>query len=413
MVIVLKNANIIDGTGAPLIESSTIVINGSRIEAVITGDDAAITGNRTVHTAGTASADVVIDLKGAYLMPGLIDAHVHFGGTDALDRPGIGSAHETYDYLPSRTDSLNWGITSVRSAGDYTPDIITFRDAVKNNIHISPRIFSSGKMIQARGGHPIATVFGSNSAISDGSTVQVDDNTDLELEIGRLVEAGVDWIKAVICEVDKLNYPAPVPRIPPEKISQIIALAHKHGKPCMIHVDNASHLREAVAAGADSIEHVLAVGAVDTDIDDDLIDLLVRAQTSVVPTLISIKRHEVPGSGRPPVYEILKKQIGRLIAAGVRICAGTDSSIPFVRIGESLHDELAELVACGMTPSEAIKAATYDNAALLRASDSIGLIKTGYFADLIAAGENPLLNICNTKTIKLVIANGRIVSYNF
>ena len=408
-MIVLKNAFVIDGTGSPPTEAMTLVINGNRIETITTGGAAPSIRNTELPSQ---DIETVIDMKDSFLIPGLIDAHVHFGGTDALDHPGIGSMRETYDYLPSRTDSLRWGVTAIRSAGDYTPDIIEFRDAVKDGFQISPRIFAAGKMIQARGGHPIYTVFGSNSAISDGATVQVDESTDLEKEIERLAAAGVDWIKAVICEVDKLNYPAPVPRIPPEKIAKIIDLAHKHGKPCMIHVDNASHLREAVAAGADSIEHIFAVGATDTEIDDSLIDLLVKTQVHIIPTLISIKRHESPGSNRPLVYEKLKYQVGRLIAAGVNICAGTDSSIPSVRIGESIHDELEELVACGMTSLEAIKAATHDNAALLRASDCIGSIKTGYFADLIALSANPMLDIRNTKTIRFVIANGHIVSYN-
>ena len=438
-MIILKNATLLDGTGTPPLTGISVVIRGSRIEAVIQGDmtvgaeryaenamldiepglatdfaagDTQQPDSVGSHHASAGDIETVIDMNGSFLMPGLIDAHVHFGGSDAFDRPGIGNLHETYDYLQARIEALKWGVTTVRSAGDYTPDIFEFRDMVKNDIYISPRIIAAGKMIQARNGHPIKTVFGDDQKIAKGATVQVDDNTDLALEVKNLIDAGADWIKAVISEVDKLDYPTPVPRIPPEKVSRIVTLAHEHGKPCMIHVDNISQLREALSAGADSIEHILAVGATDTEIDDDLINMLSNARTFIVPTLFSIKRHESPDSGLPLVYEKLKKLVGKLIASGIKIGVGTDSSIPFVSMGESVHNELFELTACGMSPLEAITAATSGNASLLSLGSCIGAIKPGYFADLIALGGDPLVNISNTKTIQLVIANGRIVTYN-
>ena len=397
-MIILRNATVVDCVGTKPLQNSSVIVDGERIKAI---------GHDALTPDG---ADIIIDLKGKTVIPGLIDAHVHLGGTDGFVHPGIGSRVETDDFLKNRTDALRWGVTTVRSAGDYTPDIFTFRDEVNLGRHISPRIVAAGKMIQAKGGHPVFTVFGGNLAIAENACVIFDDNTDLKKEIKALAEAGADWIKAVISDVDKMDYPKPVPRIPPEMISRIIELAHDCGIPCMVHVDNASQLSEAARSGADCIEHVLAVGATDTEIDDSIIDLLVKKQIFVVPTIFSIKKHENPDSGKPLVFEKLVKQMNKLISAGVNIGVGTDSSIPFVPIGESIHDELSLLVLCGMTPFDALKAATVGNAKLLGKDDEIGAVLPGYFADLVVIDGDPSKDISHTKKIDLVISNGRIVN---
>ena len=396
-MIVLKNASVIDGTGAPPVKNATVIVNGNKIDAVGPG------------VSAPDGADIIIDLKGKTILPGFIDAHVHFGGADGFYHPGIGNRSETYDYLKSRTNAIKWGITTIRSTGDYTPDIFEFRDEVNRGLHLSPRIIAAGRMIQARGGHPVSTVFGGDAAIADGACVLVDESTDLDKEVKALAGAGADWIKAFISEVNKLDYPAHVPRIPPDKIRRIVELAHECGKPCAIHVDNISHMREAALAGADCIEHVFSVGASDTEIDESLIELLVKKQTYVVPTVFSIKAHENPDGNMPLVYQILIRQVGKLIKAGVNLGVGTDSNIPFVSLGESLHEELSELVNCGMAPIDVIMAATYGNAKLLRKENEIGAVLPGYFADLAVVEGNPADDINLTKNIRFVIMDGRIM----
>ena len=395
-MIVLKNATVVDCIGTKPFHNATVVVEGERIKAV--GHDLLIPDG----------ADIIVDVKGKTVIPGLIDVHVHLGGTDGFVQPGIGSRIETDDYIKSRTEALRWGVTTVRSAGDYSPDIFTFRDEVKLGRHISPRIIAAGKMIQAKGGHPVYTVFGGNSAIAEHACVIVDENTDLEKEVKALVDAGADWIKAVISEVDKMDFPKQVPRIPPAMIRRIIELSHDFGIRCMVHVDNASQLKEAALSGADCIEHILAVGATDTEIDDSTIDLLVKKRTYVVPTIFSIQRHENPDLSKPLVFESLIKQVNKLIKAGVKVGVGTDSSIPFVPIGESIHDELSLFVRCGMAPLEALKAATIGNAALLRKDKEIGAVLPGYYADLVVVDGDPANDISHTKKIDLVIANGQI-----
>jgi len=396
-MIVLKNATIFRGAGTPPESGATIVVKGDRIESA------------GAYTGIPDGADIIIDLKGRFVLPGFIDAHVHFGGTEGFDRASVGDRFETYDYLNSRTEALKWGITAVRSAGDFTPGIFEFRDEAAPGHFVSPRIVAAGKMIQARGGHPLDTVFGGNEKIAAGAAVLVDDETDIDEEVRLLADAGADWIKTFISDINKLDYPASVPRIPPEKIKQIVNAAHKYGKPCMVHVDNVTQLREAAQAGADSIEHIVSTGATETEFDDDLIQFLVDKRTFVVPTVFSIFAHENPNGARPLVYEKLIQQVNKLVSAGVNIGVGTDASIPFVPIGVSLHEELAQLVKCGMTPAAAIAAATSGNARLLLCQDELGSISPGFFADLVVVDGDPTSDIGNTKNIRLVILNGRIV----
>ena len=135
-MIILRNATIISGDGGAPAPGSVIMLNGGRIESVGAEADG--------YSAN--GADIVIDLKGRYVMPGFIDAHVHFGGADCLDYPGIGDRLETYDFLRSRVEALRWGVTTVRSAGDFTPDIFDFRDSVDFGAQNSPRIIAAGRM---------------------------------------------------------------------------------------------------------------------------------------------------------------------------------------------------------------------------------------------------------------------------
>ncbi|MDR0817773.1 MAG: amidohydrolase family protein [Clostridiales Family XIII bacterium] len=402
MTTLLKNAFLIDGTGAAPAGLTDIVLSDGKIKSV------ELSASGLANTPDN-DADTVFDLRGKTVLPGLIDAHTHFGGTDRLDYPGITDRHENYDYLNSRKDALKWGITTVRSAGDYVPDILDFRDEVDAGLHTSPKIIAAGRMFQAAGGHPLDTVFGHDPGIASGVIIAVGEDTDLEKEVAGLADAGSDWIKVFISEVNKMDYPAKVPRIPKEKIKRIAELAHKHDKPCMIHVDNLSQLREAAEAGADSIEHIFAVGATDTELPDDLLELLKDRGTYIVPTMYSIKAHEALDDTRPPVYEKLVAVVARMLEAGIKITAGCDSGIPFVPLGESIHCELEELVRAGMSPMAAILAATSQNAKMLRIDNDRGQILPGKAADLVILGANPLEDIANTRKIEIVILNGRIV----
>ena len=391
------NARVIDGTGNPPIESAAVIVNGARIEAV--GTDLPIPEGVTV-----------IDLVGRTLLPALSDAHTHFGGADLLSRPGLGGRDITYDYALNSDVNLQWGVTTIRSAGDFMPDIVSYRNDVESNGLHAPRILTAGRMFMAPGGHPLDTVFMHNEAIRDNACILCHDDTDIDAEVKNLADAGVDWIKAFLSTMNKMNYPHPVPRLPHETLKKIVDAAHKYGKPAMLHVENPDDMMEAVELGVDSIEHTIGVGSRSFEMSNDLLSKLRSSGTYVVPTLSAIKAHDCMPEGAELVCPHLEIAVKRMADAGVCLGVGCDSGIPFLPYGECVHTEMELLVELGLPPLEVLCIATRDNAKLFRLDNTLGTIKAGKLADLVVLDADPLSDIRNTRQICLVIKEGRIAA---
>lgn len=264
-------------------------------------------------------------------------------------------------------------------------------------------------MFVAPGGHPIDTVYSGNEGVGDNACIVCCENTDIDAEVKALADAGVDWIKAFLSTMNKMNYPHPVPRLSRETLAAITEAAHKYGKPVMLHVENPADVNEALEIGVDSIEHLIGVGSTCFEISDALRNKLRDSKTFVVPTLSSIKAHDGMIQGAEPVYPHLKKAIKKLADAGVSLAVGCDSGVPFLPYGECVHIEMELLVSAGLMPMEAICAATGGNAKLFRMDDKLGTVQAGKIADLVVLGADPLTDIRNTRQILLVIKEGRIM----
>jgi imidazolonepropionase-like amidohydrolase len=395
-MIAFINAKLIDGTGKQPAEKATVIINGTHIEA--TGTNLAVPDEASV-----------VDLKGKTLLPAFSDAHTHFGGSDLLSRPALGGRDITYDYALNSINNLQWGVTTIRSAGDYMPDIISFRDDVSNKKLNAPRILTAGRMFVASGGHPLDTVYGSNEAIRDNACVVCYENTDIDAAVKTLIDAGVDWIKAFISTINKMNYPQSVPRISHETLIKITETAHKYGKPVMLHIENPAEIEEALEIGVDSIEHTIGVGNTYFGISDSLLIKLRDKKTFVVPTLSAIKAHDGMLQGAELVYPYLEKVVKKMAIAGVKLAVGCDSGIPFLPYGECVHMEMELLVAAGVSPMDAICIATRNNAELFQMQDKLGTVQAGKLADLVILNADPLRDIDNTRQICLVMKEGRVM----
>lgn len=396
-MIAFKNARVIDGTGCLPIDHATVIVSGARIEAV-------------GPALGIPEDAVVIDLKGKTLLPAFSEAHTHFGGSDRLSRPALGGRDITYDYAYNSMINLQWGVTTVRSAGDFMPDIVSFRDDVARHRLYAPRILTAGRMFVAPGGHPLDTVYSGNAAIRDNACVVCDGNTDIDSAVKALANAGVDWIKAFISTMNKMNYPHPVPRLPRAVVLKIIEAAHKYGKPVMVHIENPADMEEAADLGADSIEHTIGVGSTDYVLPDSLLNKLSKSGTYVVPTMSGIKAHDGSIPGAEPVYPHLEKAVKAMFDAGVKLAVGCDSGIPFLPYGESVHMEMELLARAGLSPMEVLCTATRGNAGLFGMQDSLGAIQSGKLADLVVLEDDPLKDIRNTRKIMLVMKEGRIMA---
>jgi imidazolonepropionase-like amidohydrolase len=236
------------------------------------------------------------------------------------------------------------------------------------------------------------------------------ENTDIEAEVKALTDAGVDWIKAFISTMNKMNYPHPVPRLPHETLEKIVDAARKYNKPVMIHVENPADLEEALELGADSIEHTIGVGNAGFELSEALLNKLSNSNTYIVPTMSSIKAHDGMLQGAELVFPHLEKAVKNMADAGVKLGIGCDSGVPFMPYGECVHTEMELFAAAGLTPMEVICLATRGNAKLLGLRDSLGTIEAGKLADMVVVADDPLTDIRNTRTIRLVVKEGGLWS---
>lgn len=396
-MLILQNVTLIDGTGRPPMSGVSVMVRGDRIAEVT---------QAPVHGG---AGDWCLDLTGCWLMPGLIDAHTHLGSDQSLDRPANAGRFQTYDYARHREEALRWGITTVRSGGDFSPDVFEVRRMAEAGELRSPRILAAGRVLQARNGHPGWSVYFGRQEILEHVCQVLDPDSDVEEAVRRLAAEGADWIKAFVSDDNVTAYPAKVPRLSLEQLRRIVNEAHRLGLSVMMHVDDLADLSDALEAGADTIEHVHNPAAIGPELTRELIDRLKASGTWLVPTLVATKLHDGTVAGGPLVWPRLLEDMKRLVAAGVPMGVGCDSGIPLVPYGECLHMELELLVEAGMTPLEAVTAATGGNARMLRRAEEFGTVRPGLSADLVAVAGDPLKDIRNTRSIRLVISRGRIV----
>jgi len=403
-MLALKNLRLIDGTGHSPSDKRTIIINGNRIESV---------GPINIYPENAHA----VDLRGLTVLPGLIDCHLHLGGL-TVDQPGkaIGKvslkdmASFFFDYLRNyayrRRLAIENGVTTIRSAGDHYPHIIRLRDKIAFGKLSGPRIFAPGPTITAPGGHPAGTIYKGNRYIVENAVRQIADVNTAREAVRKLVEGGVDCIKAIYSDINPMDTTQKVPKLSLDVLEAIADETHRHNLRLMVHTGTPEESMDAVKAGADSIEHGILPGANSFDFNDDLIKMMLDKGTYFVPTLAIAWANK---DTYPDVFTGLKRAFKKLHGAGVNIAAGTDSGTPGVVIGKGLHKELELMVEAGISPMEAIIAGTRNAADNMAKASQLGTIESGKLADVIAVSGDPLKDIRDTREIKLVIKDGEIL----
>ncbi|GAG31341.1 unnamed protein product, partial [marine sediment metagenome] len=243
-MLVLNHARLIDGTGGPPVDDATIVLDGSRIIAA-------------ASAANYPSDAQVFDVRGLTILPGLIDAHVHFGGF-VVDDPDWQFTYWSIfpfflDYARSfrkrRALALENGVTTVRSAGDNHPQILRLRDRINAGKLVGPRIVAAGPIFTAPGGHPAGTIYKNNRYVVEHATRQVDAVDVARAEVRRLAADGVDLVKAVYSDVNPFDLGHPIPKLDLSVLRALIDEAHQQDLPAMVHVGNPDDAMDAVLAG--------------------------------------------------------------------------------------------------------------------------------------------------------------------
>jgi enamidase len=383
----LVGATVIDGTGAAALSDAVIIIESGRIRRV---------GPRSQVPIPDGAERK--DLTGLTVLPGLIDSHVHINF--ALPRgPKDPEADATINKVFQ--EFLRHGVTSIRDLGAGYPWIIGLAHSVDDGQRESPRIFAAGPMLTAPGGHPAGTLLRGNDAAIAFGTRQITSPEEGRSVVRDLAGGGVDVIKAVLDSGGRPNRPQRIPTINAEVLGAIIAEAQKAGVPVTVHWGNVDELPTVIAARPTQIEH-----AGYTPIPAPVIAQIARAGITVDPTLaiFSATISSADEFANGPL-----ENVRRLHAAGVAITAGTDAPLGNLPFGESLHRELELLVKAGLSPMEAIQAATSRPAHLLKRGDEIGTIQAGKRADLVAVAGDPLRSISDIRKIRLVLREGRVV----
>jgi imidazolonepropionase-like amidohydrolase/ABC-type multidrug transport system permease subunit len=417
---ILRGMTILDGLGGR-IEHGEVVLQGSRIVDVGPAD-------------GSIPKGVpVTDFSGLYMIPGLIDSHIHLGGSG-------GGSSSPEEFAPSRVvrDTqifLALGITSFLSLADNVEDLQRLKRDVASGAMRAPRPYLSGPVITAPGGHP-AKLFSFMPGLAEYITRQVDSPAGTEKAVRELAAMRVDIVKLYL----EQGWPGQsFPILSQPCLQAAIRTAKALGLRTTVHVDNDEHARMAIEAGADGIEHV------PPDLTDQTIQLMVNKGVTLTPTLVESEGLAMAMSGSPirdplvqkwedPLivaslqspdswiarprqsketveyfvqrFRGAKSALRRAVTAHVIILAGSDSGNPGSFHGPGLLRELDLLVEQGsMTPAAAIVSATSAAAKRLGTND-IGRIGPGAFADLVVLDADPTKDIHALGGVRAVYLGG-------
>ncbi len=413
MSILIKNGTIIDGTGKEPVPNDMIIIKGSKIVEMISKDE---NSNTDLITSQEAE---LIDASGKIIMPGLIDAHLHLLGIRsmqpvqwAIERPALRAVRATADVLKL----IEAGFTSVRCAGS---DVSVYiKKAISEGNISGPRIVAANRIISQTGGPgdthelPLEWAMGLNAfgRIADG----VDECRRAARE---QIREGADVIK--ICTTGGVLSKEDTPtqaQLVEEEIAAIAIEARRVGIKVMAHAHSPKGIQNAIRNGANTIEH-------GTFLNDETISLMHQFNTILVPTLAiadAVYNKGVEGGvteyglqKAKAVYEEHIKSIKKAYKGGVKIALGTDFCGPNLIPHGKNAIELSLLVnKIGMSPMEAIMAATKIGAEALGLERDIGTLEEGKKADLLIINGNPLENIevlQNKNRIIIVIKDGQII----
>ncbi len=372
--LVITNANVLSVREGRVIAAATVVLRDGKIESI--GAGAVPAGVRT------------IDLKGRYLVPGLVDAHTHVST------------------MAAARQALESGVTTVRSSGVAYYFDVGFRELVKTGAVAGPDMLAAGYHIRPRVAEEAFISEPKNFELMSGvNTVE-----RLRTMVRTNLSHGVDWIKVLATERAGTADTDPRKQVYTEaELRALVEEAATRGVPVQAHAHGQEGALAAVRAGVRSIEH-------GTYLSDATLQLMKEKGTFFVPTYTTvIDLVEAGGDYDVPALRVrgahmlprLREAVQRAHKLGVKIVTGADTSYgpnSLTRISQ----EIANFVEMGMPPIEAIRCATSVAAEMLKLERAIGSLEAGFQADLIAVEKNPLETIRTLQDPLLVVSNGRV-----
>jgi imidazolonepropionase-like amidohydrolase len=401
--VVIVGGRVWDGTGADA-QPATVVAKGGRITAV------------QPPSAPLPADATKIDAAGGFVMPGMIDSHVHLPSSGAANY----ELQRLKDLLPlqalqgaanART-MLMAGFTTVRDLSSPMFTNVAIRQAFDAGLMIGPRVLAAGMSLTVPGGHGDGYYRPEVSVAREGI---VNGPDEARRTVRQWVKMRVNVIKLLVTggvmtdgsDVGALQWN-------PDELQAAISQAHQLGVKVAGHCHGGIGVKEAVRAGIDTIEH-------GTMLDEEAVSMMAKAGTFLVPTIIAgqhIVDHGTAGGIAPHVVakgqqigEWHRKSVRMAHDNGVKVAFGTDCGTPFNKPGENAI-ELRYMTECGFSTSEALQAATRVAADACGLADRLGTLTEGKLADVLIVNGDPLADInvlTNNDNVQWVLKGGAVV----
>ena len=404
--LLIENVTLIDGTGRPPLPGAYVLVEGERVVAV-SPDPLSV-------PAGTAR----IDGEGLYLIPGLIDSHIHLPG----GRTGRGNREMIMDIQTGVRllhGYLYSGVTSVYDSGNHGAFIERMRADERAGNILSPRIFATINLLAPREGHGCCAGGIVVETLEDGMQA-----------IDSLLQYQPDLLKFTRESRGMGAAPRNMPLMSTQLLGQLIAYANERGLRTTVHVSEAALAREAVLAGASALAHTVYLNEIDSGFANLLASRGVALSTTIIRIEADVSFYDAPlfkalmtaeelaeekanpryvgpeiAAWRRSLQPIIFRNIRRLHAAGVTLAMGTDRSI-----GAAPHEELRLLVEAGISALDALRMATLNAAIYIGVQDQLGSIEPGKLADMLLLRADPTADIRNTQAIEAVFKGGRRIA---
>jgi imidazolonepropionase-like amidohydrolase len=394
MAIVIANCSVVDAGRDEPLSDVALWIDGNRIRAIGPFEDVA----RAAEQDGGLE---VIDLDGAFVMPGLMNMHVHFG----LVRPGMTHLYAESDsaralrMAANAKAALDAGVTTVRLVGEAHGTDLALRASVARGETQGPRIFTAGAHVICTGGH----------GHEHSGAIEADGVDGFRRAVRSQLKAGVDLIKICISGGIAGQHEGFGGQLTSDEMRAVADVAHAWGRKVTAHAGPADVMSQAIDCGIDGMEHAYFA-------DDAVARKMAESGTWLVPTICVSRAEEFFLRIGAPDWMIARALAAgelhwaafkRCIDAGVQIAMGTDMmpAEPFGGTTGTVR-EMELMVEAGMTPRQVIAAATSEAARMLGVADTLGTVEEGKLADLIAVSGNPVEDVSALRSIGFVMKDG-------
>jgi imidazolonepropionase-like amidohydrolase len=409
-VVALKAARLFDGKSRALIQDGVVLVQGDKITDV--GANVAVPPDAQV-----------IDLGDATLSPGFIDAHTHLTSDYSgnynerrLKELDLTITELAYTYIAHARATIEAGFTTVRDVGSRITNTHDFpdvglRNAINRGLIVGPRMLVATHGIGASGGHfdPFSgfrdMIFGREPDWTDGIA---DSPDEIRKAVRHEVKNGADVIKAAVSGgVLSLADEVDVPQLTPGEMAALVDESHRLRKKVAVHCHGDQAAKEAIASGVDSIEH-------GSFLKPETLTLMKNKGTFLTPTLLASeyikgKLGQYPANVQGKAmaaYDARSEMFRNALKIGVKISFGTDAAV--FPHGENAK-EFKLMTDLGMSPIDALKSATANDAELLGVSQKLGTLEKGKLADVIAMPGDPTQDITATERVSFVMKEGKIV----